>query len=97
MVIDIKARPTRERDQKLRKLLQSPDAELVSMIVGMVNLSDSEAAAVDLCLRRGMTQEQAAEQLDCSVEALQKWSRSARDKLWSVWSGRWWLRLLMDA
>ena len=61
-----------------------------------VNLTETEKVAVDLCLRRGLTQEQAAEQLDCSVEAVQKWGRSAKNKLWTVWSGRWWIRKLME-
>ena len=95
-VIDLPVRPARERDVKIKRLLQSPDAELVSLVTGLVNLTEAERAAVDLCLRRGMTQEQAAEQLDCSVEAIQKWSRSAKNKLWAVWSGRWWIRKLME-
>ena len=95
-VIDLPVRAVRERDGKIKRLLQSPDAELVSLVTGLVNLTETEKTAVDLCLRRGMTQEQAAEQLDCSVEAIQKWSRSAKNKLWAVWSGRWWIRKLMD-
>lgn len=95
-VIDLPVRPARERDVKIKRLLQSPDAELVALVTGLVNLTEAEKTAVDLCLRRGMTQEQAAEQLDCSVEAVQKWSRSAKNKLWTVWSGRWWIRKLME-
>ena len=71
-VIDLPVRPARERDVKIKRLLQSPDAELVSLVTGLVNLTEAEKTAVDLCLRRGMTQEQAAETLDCSVEAIQK-------------------------
>ena len=95
-VIDLPVRPARERDVKIKRLLQSPDAELVARVTGLVNLTETEKTAVDLCLRRGMTQEQAAETLDCSVEAIQKWSRSAKNKLWTVWSGRWWIRKLME-
>lgn len=96
VIRDIPVRAVRERDGKIKRLLQSPDVELVSLVTGLVNLTEAERAAVDLCLRRGMTQEQAAEQLDCSVEAIQKWSRSAKNKLWAVWSGRWWIRKLME-
>lgn len=96
IVRDIPVRAVRERDGKIKRLLQSPDAELVSLVTGLVNLTEAEKTAVDLCLRRGMTQEQAAETLDCSVEAIQKWSRSAKNKLWAVWSGRWWIRKLME-
>lgn len=96
VIRDIPVRAVRERDGKIKRLLQSPDVELVSLVTGLVNLTEAERAAVDLCLRRGMTQEQAAEMLDCSVEAIQKWSRSAKNKLWAVWSGRWWIRKLME-
>ena len=96
VIRDIPVYAVRERDGKIKRLLQSPDAELVALVTGLVNLTEAEKTAVDLCLRRGMTQEQAAEQLDCSVEAVQKWSRSAKNKLWTVWSGRWWIRKLME-
>lgn len=97
-VVEIKARAAdrRERDARIKAVLQSPDADFIRMAMQLVSLDDMERAAVELCLRRGMSQEQAAEALDCSTEAIQKWSRSARDKLWAVWSGRWWMRKIMD-
>lgn len=49
-VIDLPVRPARERDVKIKRLLQSPDAELVSLVTGLVNLTEAEKTAVDLCL-----------------------------------------------
>lgn len=94
--IQTRAADTKSRDRKLRAFMQSPDADFVKMALSLVNLEDSERTVVDLCLRRGVTHERAAEQLDVSVDAIQKWSRAAKDKLWIAWSGRWWMRRLMD-
>lgn len=98
IICEVTAHPSdkKQRDAKIRAILQSPDVEFVEMAMGLVNLDDSERIAVELCIRRGMTQERAAEKLDCSVEAIQKWCRSAKDKIWVVWSGRWWMRRIMD-
>ena len=98
IVCEIKVRSTekRDRDRKIRAILQSPDSEFVDIALRLVNLEDSERAVIDLCLRRGLTHERAAERLDVSVEALQKWHRSAKDKIWIAWSGRWWMRKLLE-
>ena len=94
--IKVKSAEKKERDRKIRAVLQSPDAEFVDIALRLVNLEDTERAVIDLCLRRGMTHERAAEVLDVSVDALQKWHRSAKDKIWISWSGRWWMRRIME-
>lgn len=98
IICEVTAYPSdkKQRDAKIRAILQSPDLEFVEMAMGLVNLDDAERTAVDICLRRGLTQERAAEELDCSVDAVQKWVRSAKNKIWIVWSGRWWMRRIMD-
>ena len=98
IVYELKVKTTerKDRDRKIRALLQSPDAEFVDIALRLVNLEDTERTVVDLCLRRGLTHERTAEQLDVSVDAVQKWCRSAKDKLWLAWSGRWWIRRLME-
>lgn len=98
IVYELKVKTTerKDRDRKIRALLQSPDAEFVDIALRLVNLEDTERTVVDLCIRRGLTHERAAEQLDVSVDAVQKWCRSAKDKLWIAWSGRWWIRRLME-
>lgn len=94
--IKVRAADKRARDAKIKEMIQSPDADFVAMAIRLVNLDATEKTVVDLCLQRGLTQEQAAEELDCSVDAVQKWSRTAKDKIWTVWSGRWWMRKIMD-
>ena len=94
--IKVKSAEKKERDRKIRAVLQSPDADFVDIALRLVNLEDTERAVIDLCLRRGMTHERAAEVLDVSVDALQKWHRSAKDKIWIAWSGRWWMRRIME-
>lgn len=94
--IKVKTSEKKMRDRRIRSILQSPDAEFVDIALRLVNLEDTERAVIDLCLRRGLTHERAAEQLDVSVDALQKWHRSAKDKIWIAWSGRWWMRRLME-
>ena len=98
VIREVKAHPAdrRSQDAKIKEIMQSADLQFVEIVLGLVNLDDSERTAVDLCLRRGLTQERAAEQLDCSVEAVQKWCRSAKNKIWTVWYGRWWMRRIMD-
>lgn len=92
----VKVMEKKSRDRMIRQILQSPDTDFVDMVLRLVNLEDNEKAVIDLCLRRGLTHERAAEILDRSVEAVQKWHRSAKDKMWIAWSGRWWLRKIMD-
>ena len=96
IIISAKPNEKKERDRKIRAILQSPDADFVDMALRLVNLEDNERAVLDLCLRRGLTHEKAAEELDVSVDALQKWHRSAKDKIWLAWSGRWWMRRRME-
>lgn len=84
------------RDRKIRAVLQSPDADFVEYALKLVNLEDCEAIVINKCLRRGLTHERVAEEFDCSVEAVQKWHRSAKDKIWIAWGGRWWMRKIMD-
>jgi len=94
--IKVKNAEKKAQDRKIRAILQSPDADFVEIALRLVNLEDCERTAIDLCLRRGLTHEKAAEVLDVSVEAIQKWSRSAKDKIWVSWSGRWWMQRLME-
>lgn len=94
--IKVKVAEKKERDRKIRAILQSPDADFVDMALRLVNLEDTERAALDLCLRRGLTYERAAEVLDVSPESLRNWCRSAKEKIWLVWSGRWWMQRIME-
>ena len=64
--------------------------------LSLVNLDKREMAAIDLCGRKAYTQEEAAEHLDRSVDAVQKWWRSGMKKLKAEWSSRWWITKILD-
>lgn len=82
--------------RQILSVLQCPSAPLVDMLISSANLTYKESLAVDLCGRKGMTQEQAAEEAErrgllpsCSVDSMQKWNRSGMRKLDAAWSGNW--------
>ena len=62
-------------------LLRAPDVEIVDFAIRRANLTWKEALAVELCGRRGYTQESAAEHAGYSVDAMQKWYRSGIGEL----------------
>ena len=64
------------KESSIVRLLRAPDIELVDFAIRRANLTWKEALAVDLCGRRGYTQESAAEHAGYSVDAMQKWYRS---------------------
>lgn len=78
------------------KFLRCPSAPLVNLAVEMANLTWKEQLAVDLCGRRAMTQEKAAEEAGYSVDAVQRWYRLGIKKLCSAWSGIWWIEKLTE-
>lgn len=51
-------------------LLRAPDVEIVDFAIRRANLTWKEMLAVDLCGRRGYTQESAAEHAGYSVDAM---------------------------
>ena len=69
-IVKVRSTEKRDRDRKIRAILQSPDSEFVDIALRLVNLEDSERSVVDLCLRRGLTHERAAERLDISVDGI---------------------------
>ena len=64
----------------------------VELAIAMVNLSRKEEVVVDLCGRKRLTQSEAAEELDKSLDAVQKWWASAIKKLGETWDGMQWVR-----
>ena len=83
-------------ESKVVKFLRCPSAPLVNLAVEMANLTWKEQLAVDLCGRRAMTQEKAAEEAGYSVDAVQRWYRLGIKKLCSAWSGIWWIEKLTE-
>lgn len=74
------------------EILRLPDARLVDFLIVFGNLDHREASAIDLCGRKAFTQEEAAEEIDRSPDAVQRWYRSGIRKLRTAWAGIWWLR-----
>lgn len=95
-VIEISARvAARPTEKEVVQLLRMPDADLVDFMVDLANLDRREAAAIDLCGRKAYTQEEAAEYIDRSPDAVQKWYRAGMKKLRAAWSGKWWIERLL--
>lgn len=84
------------KESSIVRLLRAPDIELVDFAIRRANLTWKEALAVDLCGRRGYTQESAAEHAGYSVDAMQKWYRSGIAKLSIAWGGCWWICAVVD-
>ena len=60
-------------DAQVVTLLRTPDNDLVEFMLSLSNLSRKEKEALDLCARQKLTREEAAEEMDRSVDAVQKW------------------------
>ena len=95
-VIEITARvAARPTEKEVVQLLRMPDADLVSFMISLANLDRRAAAAIDLCGRKAYTQEEAAETIDRSPDAVQKWYRAGIKKLRAAWCGKWWVERLL--
>lgn len=78
------------------RILRCSAADLVEFAVGLANLTHKEKMAIDLCGRKGYTQEEAAEQAGFSPDAVQKWYRSGMTKLKDAWQDRWWIKKILQ-
>lgn len=77
-------------DAQVVTLLRTPDNDLVEFMLSLSNLSRKEKEALDLCARQKLTREEAAEEMDRSVDAVQKWYRDGIKKVRKTLAGRWW-------
>lgn len=77
-------------DAHVVTLLRTPDNDLVEFMLSLSNLSRKEKEALDLCARQKLTREEAAEEMDRSVDAVQKWYRDGIKKVRKTLAGRWW-------
>lgn len=80
----------------VKRFLRYPDRELVAHAMARVNLEDKELRAITACDMRGLTQEQAAEEMDRSVDAVQRWHREGLRKLAAVWDAVPWIQQLAN-
>lgn len=83
-------------EEQVVSLLRCPAAGLVDYAVSIANLNWKEATAIDLCGRKAMTQERAAEAAGYSVDAMQRWYRSGISKLLQAWTGVWWIDKILE-
>lgn len=83
-------------EEKVIAFLRCPAAGLVDYAVSIANLNWKEATAIDLCGRKALTQERAAEKAGYSVDAVQRWYRSGITKLMQAWSGIWWIDKILE-
>lgn len=83
-------------EKKLIKFLRCEASSVVDLAISMANLTWKEEAVINLCGRKDMTQEKAAEKIGYSVDAVQKWYRSGIKKLSTAWDGVWWIHKLVE-
>ena len=80
--------------REIISFLRCPAGDLVDFAIKSANLTIHERESIEMCARLGMTQERAAEEIDVSVDAVQKWYGSGMKKLDKAWSGNWWITKL---
>lgn len=84
------------REAEVVAFLRYPSKPLVDFALTLANLPWQEATVIELCGRKRMTQEQAAEQMDRSVDAVQKWYRAGIKSLQVAWSDSEWIRKVIS-
>ena len=91
-----------DEKQVLAFLRCSASAPL-NLALEMANLTDHERTAVDLCGIRGMTYDEAAEELQKrgnnkrrEIDTIKRWYRSAKKKLILAWSGLYWIDAILE-
>ncbi len=75
----------------VKRFLAYPSKPLVDFALSLVNLTWQEELAINLCGRKRLTQEKAAEKAECSVDAMQRWYKSGIRKLEKAWSDSDWI------
>lgn len=78
-------------EDAVKRFLAYPSKPLVDFALSLANLTWQEETAINLCGRKRLTQERAAEKADCSVDAMQRWYKSGIRKLTKAWSDSDWI------
>lgn len=68
-----------------KRVLRASYKPLVLASLSYVNLTDRECNLLILRFMRGYTQQEAAEELNCTVNGLQKWEKTALEKCCKAW------------
>lgn len=71
--------------QDVKTILKTPYKPLALAALSYVNLTDREVNVLILRHMRGHTQEEAAEEMFCTVNGLQKWEYAALEKCRRAW------------
>lgn len=89
LVITRKRKMTKD---EIIAILRHNERAPVELAITLANLTKKEETVIKLCGCGAMTQAEAAEQMDRSTDAVQKWYSSAIKKLGETWSGMKWVR-----
>lgn len=90
-------------EKQVIAFLRCSAAAPLKLALEMANLTDKERVAVDLCGIRGLTYDEAAEELQKDgnekrreVDTIKRWYRSARLKLCRAWAGMYWIEAILE-
>ena len=73
-------------NKDIRKVFNIPEKNLLLLVLQNVNLKDKELQILELCFMNGLTEEEASEELNISVNGLQKIKRKAVEKVKKQWT-----------
>ena len=68
-----------------KRVLKTSYKPLALAALSYVNLTDRECDLLILRFMRGHTQQEAAEEMNCTVNGLQKWEKTALIKCCNAW------------
>lgn len=71
--------------EEVKKILRTPYKPLALAALSYVNLTDREMNLLILRFMRGHTQEETAEEMGYTPNAIQKWERTALNKCCQAW------------
>lgn len=74
-----------------------PVKSLVELALSFVNLTAQEETVIDLCGKKHLTQEAAADKLGVSKNSVYTWFSDAMEKLCYAWSNSEWIEILVEA
>lgn len=88
-------------ESKVVKFLRYPSSSLVDFALSTANLTRREAIAIDLCGRKGLTYNEAAQELQNSItpretDTIQRWYRSGMHKLCDAWDSMPWILKVIE-
>lgn len=88
-------------EEKVIAFLRCSASAPVRLALEMANLTDREYTAVELCGIRGLTYNEAAEELQCGnrpreTDTIKRWYKSGKKKLCMAWSGLYWIDAILE-